>query len=153
MLGKTNATTGGSSGGGDTVTAINKTGAVINEGDKVWLQKDAQVGDNDYRLDNGVSNRSAFFVTRTGDYAFSGHNGFYKLDNGFTKVKSFTQQNSYNLRYMDNGTTFVTRNLFSGGASARVDDNLVSDCSSYIPICKNYFLKNKTNWYLHISRG
>lgn len=137
------------SSGGDTVTAINKTGAVINEGDKVWLQKDAQVGDNYYFLEKGTSNRTEFFITRTGDYAFSGHQGLYKVDNGFSKTNNFTQQYSYHLRYMDNGTTFITRNLFSGGQSARVDDNLVSNCSTYIPICKNYFLKNNINWYLH----
>ena len=151
MLGKTNATTGGSSGGaGDTVTAINKTGAVINEGDKVWLQKDAQVDDAYYNVGSVSSlGITPVFITRTGDYVYFGKNGFYKIDNGITLSNNLVKNYSYYLRYMDNGTIFVTRNLFSGDDAARVDDNLVTTCSGYVPICKNYFIKNNTNWYLH----
>lgn len=42
MLGKTNSNLK-SAGGGATITAVNKTGAAINQGDKVWINNGSQV--------------------------------------------------------------------------------------------------------------
>jgi hypothetical protein len=119
MLGKTNATTGGSSGGaGDTVTAINKTGAVINEGDKVWLQKDAHV-DTRYRYVDFVgttTNQSSGFILPSGKYCIVNSQRYEISDDGFTKLDktSFVNLNSSNAvsTFKDKNNGYIINSKF-----------------------------------------
>lgn len=159
MLGKTNATTGGSGGGaGDTVTAINKTGAVINEGDKVWLQKDAQVGDTGYTVVQNQYSLSgtASFVTRSGKYAFADINssrGLYKLsETGATKEKTLSVNitGTY-IRYMKDSAIFVT-DFYN--TPHRADDNGFFQIGKYHAIIDDLFIDNSNNLHrLNLDTG
>ena len=79
MLGKTNATvsSGGSGGGGATVTAVNKTGSTISTGQKVWLNDGGQVQGSSYQM-YGSSGTSTYYliynnvIDPTGQYGSNG---------------------------------------------------------------------------------
>lgn len=108
MLGKTNACVGGtSSGGGDTVTAINKTGAVINEGDKVWLQKDAQVGGEVYNIGSATkANLSSQFayISRDGSWIWVA-NKIYNSEGTQTDTTQYLYADV--IKYGDDNSIFV----------------------------------------------
>ena len=54
MLGKTNSNLK-SAGGGATVTAVNKTGAAISQGDKVWINNGSQVAGSQLAVNQNVT--------------------------------------------------------------------------------------------------
>lgn len=86
MIGKTNATvSSGSSGGGATITAVNKTGAAITAGDKVWLNENNHTAGSIYEFDF-LGSKKQGFISQTGNYA--GYAGtLYSLsDSDATKI-------------------------------------------------------------------
>ena len=54
MLGKTNSNLK-SAGGGATVTAVNKTGEAISQGDKVWINNGSQVAGSQLAVNQNVT--------------------------------------------------------------------------------------------------
>ncbi|MBR6515434.1 MAG: hypothetical protein IKT40_01115 [Bacilli bacterium] len=138
------------SSGGDTVTAINKTGAVINEGDKVWLQKDAQVGGTSFNISSG--NNRVGFITRTGNNVFNSYGSkFYSVtSSGLTEIQKISVSiYAQTLKYMANGTTFLAP-YNTKDDSSRVDENAqVMLPDLYYPICDDLFMVNGRNWYLY----
>jgi hypothetical protein len=152
MLGKTNATTGGSSGGaGDTVTAINKTGSNITTGDKVWLNENAQTAGASFNTLAG-SYRDCGFITRTGNNFYDRNkNKFYSVTpSGLTEVLSFNVHTYARLlKYMANGTTFLAPDNTKAD-SYRIDENAqVTLPEQYFPICDDLFMVYGRDWYLY----
>lgn len=128
ILGVTGSYEGSS--GGNTITAINKTGAAISQGDKVWIQKQTVAAGHvatpsgGYPLNyiSGISNDGNYFV-----YATSNTQGNMPLwyindleTDTFTKVGDsliyLSLHSSYPYRYSNNGSTFVSTNI-SGSSS------------------------------------
>lgn len=69
-----------SSGGGETIEVLNKTGSTINEGDKVLLSKNATIGNSSYILDSGSATFGSYgFINSSGLVAY-GSKGKYSLD-------------------------------------------------------------------------
>ena len=71
-----------SSGGGEIIEVLNKTGAVINQGDKVWLSENTQVGGVSSVLDSlsAANPTSVTYVDRTGNFVAYGK-GMYDITN------------------------------------------------------------------------
>ena len=94
-------------GGGDTVTAVNKTGAVINEGDKVWLQKDAQVGGEVYNIGSAtkseLSSRLAY-ISRDGSWIWVA-NKIYNSEGTQTDTTQYLYADV--IKYGDDNSIFV----------------------------------------------
>lgn len=112
MLGKTNSNV--QKAGGVTLTAVNKTGASVNVGDKVWINSNVQTAGGNYKLVNysGGSSKCPV-ISRTGNF---GWNYSYLLSIGAeaaTNIGSFTSQ-SLGIRYLADNSMFLDNN--------RVDD-------------------------------
>ncbi len=153
MLGKTNAYVGGSSsGGGATINAINKTGAVINEGDKVWINENAQTAGTSFSLGTNITGYYKNFITRTGNNFYNGYTSkFYSVtSSGLTEIQSFgVGIYATIIKYMANGTTFLAQDNTKGD-SYRIDENAqVTLPNLYYPICDDLFMVNGRNWYLY----
>lgn len=110
MLGKTNATvsSGGSGGGGATVTAVNKTGSAISTGQKVWLNDGGQTAGTSYTVNLTSStaiNQNGFAIDHTGTRAF-GYRWIWDLTSTEgTEVTEFSSsQTIYGIRYGENST-------------------------------------------------
>lgn len=112
MLGKTNSNV--QKAGGVTLTAVNKTGASVNVGDKVWINSNVQTAGGNYKLDNyGGGSSKCPVISRTGNF---GWNYSYLLSIGAeaaTNIGSFTSQ-SLGIRYLADNSMFLDNN--------RVDD-------------------------------
>lgn len=69
------------SSGGDTITAVNKTGKAIATGDKVWLNENAQTQGSSYEFDSSSATTTRLAVIDTiGTFAYK--NGkFYSINN------------------------------------------------------------------------
>lgn len=120
------ASISGGGGGGATVTAVNKTGAAISQGDKVWINSNVQTAGGNYKLDNysGGSSRCPV-ISRTGNF---GWNYSYLLSIGAesaTTVGSFTSQ-SLRIRYLADNSMFLDNN--------RVDDTAQYAMGGYMPL-------------------
>lgn len=119
MLGKTNSNLKSGGGGGATVTAVNKTGAAISQGDKVWINSNVQTAGGNYKLDNyGGGSSKCPVISRTGNF---GWNYSYLLNIGAdaaTNVGSFTSQ-SLGIRYLADNSMFL-------------DNNRVDDTAQYV---------------------
>lgn len=114
MQGRTNSNLKSGSGGGATVSAINKTGAAISQGDKVWINSNVQTAGGNYKLANysGGSSRCPV-ISRTGNF---GWNYSVLLNIGAesaTTVGSFSAS-SQCIRYLSANSMFIDNN--------RVDD-------------------------------
>ena len=112
MLGKTNSVA--KKAGGATLTAVNKTGAAISQGDKVWINSNVQTAGGNYKLANySGGNTKCPVISRTGNF---GWNYSYLLSIGAeaaSNVGSFTS-NSLGIRYLADNSMFLDNN--------RVDD-------------------------------
>ena len=95
MLGKTNATisSGGSGGGGATVTAVNKTGAAITSGEKVWLNDGGQVQGSSYQM-YGWSGTTTYYqsyanvIDPTGQYGSRSSNVYSLTGTEATQIST-----------------------------------------------------------------
>ena len=130
-----------------TIDVINKTGATINEGDKVWLNEN--ILDTESQLTslsgNGITDNKMGYIDRTGTWFWAYDNYYsYPLDGTeSTKIGSFSGD-SYNLSYPNaylkygpNGSMFIN--------GARCDNQknykLTSDYPLYIGenLLKTYY--------------
>ena len=94
MLGKTNACVGGSSsGGGETLTAVNKTGATINKGDKVWLNDNARDGGTKFNV-----GKYRGLITRSGEAAWCDASTYSLDKDSATKIGNVGDSNVTNIR-------------------------------------------------------
>lgn len=123
MQGRTNSNLKSGSGGGATVSAINKTGAAISQGDKVWINSNVQTAGGNYKLANysGGSSRCPV-ISRTGNF---GWNYSVLLNIGAesaTSVGSFNAS-SHCIRYLSANSMFIDNN--------RVDDTAQYAMESY----------------------
>lgn len=117
--------TGTLASGGDTVTAVNKTGSAISEGDKVWIQKQTVTAGHvatpsgGYSLNyiSGISNDGNYFVYAPSNNA--GNMPLWYINNletdTFTKVGDsliyMSLNESYPYRYSNDGSTFLSTNI------------------------------------------
>ena len=115
---------GGISGGGSiipdnvpvsTIEVVNKTGEVVNEGDKVWLNKNIMDIESQLTSLSGATDNKMGYIDRTGIWFWAYDNYYsYPLDGTeSTKIGSFTGD-SYNLSYPNaylkygpNGSMFI----------------------------------------------
>lgn len=112
------SSSGGSGGSGVTVTAINKTGATIFTGQKVWLNENAQTQGSSYEFDSSSASTSKLAVIDTiGTFAYK--NGkFYSINNeSATYVGDSNSSTDLALiRYGADGSVFAC-----GNRVARID--------------------------------
>lgn len=109
MKGLTNAISqSGGGGGGDTISAVNRTNATIREGDKVWINKDSTVPNSKYEWATAQYNYVAVVDALVQIGCF--YSGGYKLnDTEATRLDSITGfQDPSTYIYQEDGTaTFV----------------------------------------------
>ncbi len=125
MLGKTNSVA--KNAGGATLTAVNKTGAAISQGDKVWINSNVQTAGGNYKLANYSGGSSMCpVISRTGNF---GWNYSVLLSIGAeaaTNVGSFSAE-SMCIRYLADSSMFL--------GNKRVDDTAQYDMGYYrIPV-------------------
>lgn len=112
---------GGSGGGGAKIEVLNKTGAVINQGDKVWLSENVQEAGSSYTVGSGNVNSTAnSYIDRTGNFAvFNG--AMYSVDSEkLTSIGNAPQQ-YINLLYYDDDNSVV---FYYNSYIYRVDSNM-----------------------------
>lgn len=88
-------------GGGDTVTAVNYTGAAIAEGDKVWLNKNANVSASAVSVSGNTSISSTVFpmdATGTSVYYTKGSYN-YKYDTASATTSAISTSIEYSIGY------------------------------------------------------
>lgn len=104
MKGLTNAISqSGGGGGGDTISAVNRTNAIIREGDKVWINKDSVIPNSKYEWTRFSSNVQAVAdaLVQIG-YCSGGY--LYKLsDTEATGLSSTTSQFINTFAYQEDG--------------------------------------------------
>lgn len=103
MLGKTNAVIGTGGGGGATVTAINKTGATITAGSKVWINENVQTQGSSYQF-AGVNEEG--YLSRSGNFAYNGRDTFSITNESATNVGKVSA-GSGKIRYMADNSVFA----------------------------------------------
>ena len=114
MQGRTNSNLKSGSGGGATVSAINKTGAAISQGDKVWINSNVQTAGGNYKLDNyGGGYSRCPVISRTGNFGWNYSSLLSIGAESATSVGSFNAS-SQRIRYLSANSMFLDNN--------RVDD-------------------------------
>ena len=134
--GATPPTGGSGGGGGATVTAINKTGATITRGQKVWLNENVQSANTSYQMPSSGANMGCV-ICRTGTYGYSPYNTYSLTDTTATKQVSITAQYWDKLRYADNGAMFLMRDSNCWRIDEQAQYNI-----SFIPIGGDMFVNN-----------
>lgn len=149
---------GGISGGGSitpdnvpvsTIEVINKTGEVVNEGDKVWLNKNQQTAGSSYNVlgDDyhgqvcGTTNQ--FILDRSGTFATGANKRYAVSDSSVTQIQ--TVSGTYNsLKYMGENSMFASNH--------RIDSHIsYSMPNSYQPIANDYVF-NYYQSYVYIYK-
>ena len=126
-----------SSGDGETIEVLNNTGAVINQGDKVWVNVLAGNSDGVVVGDNSFSARSnAWGFTKDGQYLLAGQ-VLLKVnsDNTFTALKWYTREVLY-IKH-ENGKTFGINTSNGMTACANYPNNWEAD---FIYVNDGYFV-------------
>jgi hypothetical protein len=141
---------GGSGGSGETIEVLNKTGAVINAGDKVWLSENTQSAGFLYSV--GGDSISSSNYARAGVLSRSGNfmvfnNKTYSIG---TKTEGYTQLGNfeaivYSIIYAPNQAIFA-RGIYGGSTKRtyRVDEGnqYVVDNAWYVG--EDYFILRDT---------
>lgn len=127
MKGLTNAISqSGGGGGGDTISAVNRTNAIIREGDKVWLNKNSVVPNSKYNWTDlsYYSATSAAISDSTCQVGLCGNNQVYSLKDSSAELL-VTQSTDINAQalYLEDGTV-----LYGGtsGVFTLTADSLVT---------------------------
>ncbi len=115
MLGKTNSNLK-SAGGGATVTAVNKTGAAISQGDKVWINDGSQVAGDSINIDVSSNAYNGPVINPLGTVAWANHNYYTVSPDSISLIGSTVVQQVNALIYNEDY-------LFSMSSSAtdRID--------------------------------
>lgn len=144
----------GGSGGGATVTAINKTGASINSGDKVWLNQNSTIAGSHYNTgdDSGSGSINTGVIYPTGNKIFVvGYIGNLTVTE-YTRIGEAVNRGAYgNTRYLDNGG-FVCSTFTIGGCQY-FDENNNIDIGSYFHIGENYFQDISGTYAIDLRTG
>ena len=112
MQGKTNAVTSSGGSSATTVTAVNKTGAVVTKGDKVWLNSNAKIMGSKYIIDDSNYNYG-IVMSRTGNFA-SNYTTLYSLGtDSATYIGDFLRSLSNVIKYLPDNSVFVGNNTRS----------------------------------------
>lgn len=147
MQGKTNSNLK-SAGGGATVTAVNKTGAAISQGDKVWINSNVQTAGGNYKLDNyGGGYSRCPVISRTGNFGWNYSSLLSIGAESATSVGSFNAS-SQCIRYLSANSMFIDNN--------RVDDIAQYAMGDYrFPVgndlCYGYDYDNKIYHFYKIN--
>lgn len=114
---------GGNSGGNITpdsssaslIEVINKTGEVINEGDKVWLNENQQTAGSSYAISgtNNLNQSKMGIIDRTGQFGYFNNNYYNISDDSATSLSSTTAL-IYGLVYMANGSLISHKSRIDG---------------------------------------
>jgi len=129
---------------GTQIAAINKTGAVINEGDKVWLNKNIKIQGSNYKVTNssnayyndGVLNRAGTFGCNANALYSFGESSAKWISNPFSISPT-------SVRYCADNSTFVFNS--SGNMSVRIDEQNIFQLTSMTPIAEDWFYESNTN--------
>ena len=109
MLGQTNTfKQSDSSGGGDVIFAVNRTGVSIGKGGKVWVIPQAQQAGDGFTIYKGSDSNTEFITDNNCDY-IRYSSGLYYLGNGSSELiaggfSSFVSDAIYNYggKYVNN---------------------------------------------------
>lgn len=156
MKGLTNAISqSGGGGGGDTISAVNRTNATIREGDKVWINKDSVVPNSKYEWAAGSGTRLVSVADALVQIGCFGSTGYKLNDTEATRLDSVTGfQNPSTYIYQEDGTaTFVGRR---GGICTLTTDELLKSIGG--PNAANLFQngyasRNETVYKLDMVNG
>lgn len=114
----------GGSGGGDTVSAINKTGAAINQGDKVWINPEGVNVGNNYKWTNDTSNAYPVY----GDEYLLVGGAYTRLFSigalSATEITNVGAPTAKKLTYLESGETTM---INSNGANILKADSLFTN--------------------------
>lgn len=93
MLGKTNATSS-NGGGGDIISAVNRSGKMIGKGEKVWIIPEASEAGSGFEFFKNGSNETYFMSDRSCNYVRA-NTALYYLGNNTSEVvvSGFTRLN------------------------------------------------------------
>ncbi len=142
-----------SSGGGEIIEVLNKTGAVINQGDKVWLSENTQVAGSSYRISTSTTISSSSDLRTTGVLSRSGNfmwfkNSMYSLDSSSaTNIGSFSASINF-LKYGPNQSIFGIYNK----TTYRIDEGNQYKIN-YEYIGEDMFLGTDGVYYFDIDSG
>ena len=147
MQGRTNSNLKSGSGGGATVSAINKTGAAISQGDKVWINSNVQTAGGNYKLASYSGGYSRCpVISRTGNFGWNYSSLLSIGAESATTVGSFTAT-SRRIRYFSANSMFIDNN--------RVDDTaqyaMVNKVMLGNDLCSEYDNDNKIYHFYKIN--
>lgn len=113
---------GGSGGSGATIEVLNKTGAVINPGDKVWLSENTQEAGKGNTVGSSFHNRDyphkTGVLSRSGNFMVFSNTSYSISADTVTKIGSFTCDVG-NIKYGPNQSIFST---YNSQTSYRIDE-------------------------------
>lgn len=131
--------TGGASGGsGATVTAINKMGATIFTGQKVWLNENQQTAGSSYEFaETGYTIYYGGVISRSGNFGWR-NNKLYSIGaDTATFVNDFTAKMDI-VKYGEDGSTFIMSNY----TTRRIDEK-AQYTIDYCYIGDDYFMNSQ----------
>ena len=121
---------------GATVTAINKTGAIITSGSKVWLNENQQTQGSSYQIAANISDQYKGVISRSGNFGWVDNYLCSFGSDTSTKVSSLTA-NAACVKYGEDGSTFIMNNY----TTCRIDEN-AQYTIKYRYMRGNYFINN-----------
>lgn len=141
-----------SSGGGEIIEVLNKTGSVINQGDKVWLSENYQ-GDVSRYVWLEQSRDFAACIDRTGTFGVTGSKGYNIGDTEATFAYNVTGGNPKVLVYGDDNS--IITNAGTSGKLYRIDGQAQYTISinSSMYLCSKYLAAYKTLKELNMLTG
>lgn len=117
MLGKTNSNLK-SAGGGATVTAVNKTGAAISQGDKVWINNGSQVAGSQLAVNQVASgDANGPVIDPSGTFGWSARVKYSLTADTITKIGETSGAGANKVVYGAGNSMF----LHSGTSAQRCD--------------------------------
>lgn len=107
---------GGSGGGGAKIEVLNKTGAVINQGDKVWLSEEVRIAGESFSPIGSVSNtNSVAKLSPSGNFLWFDGKNYSVGNNSVSKIgsSSFSGIAANKFKYGPNNQMFMTNASYS----------------------------------------
>lgn len=143
MLGKTNSNLK-SSGGGATVTAVNKTGEAISQGDKVWINNGAQVAGTMLAVNQNVTGGvNGPVIDPSGTFGWSANVKYSLTADTITKIGETAGAGAGKVVYGAGNSMFIYRDTGAQRCDA-VNQYSLGDFSNLIAN-GSYMLKGNGN--------
>ena len=139
-------------GGGATITAVNKTGAAISQGDKVWLSSNAQIAGSNYQIGNSGNWQPGALgcIDRLGTFGCHNDN-LYSIGTDSASYVGKTPSTALigSIMYMDGNS------MFANGAKAVRIDSASQYATNLYCVGGDIFIANRGSkaYQLNITTG